>query len=185
MKKNKKETTETLNDELKAEVETPATETQDKIAELEAKIQEQADRIAELEDIKLRQMAEFDNFRRRTNQEKLDLLESAGEKIFKEMLPLIDDFERAEHGLQNLNADNLQGFKEGVDLIYRKFLTFLQKQNVTAIETEGQDFSTDLHDAITLFDAGEEKKGKIIDCTEKGYKLGEKVIRYAKVVVGK
>ena len=129
---------------------------------------------ADLEDKNLRMMAEFDNYRRRTNKEKLELMETAGEKIFTEMLPLIDDFERAIDAIDD----------EGVKLIYQKFLSFLDKQGVHAIETENADFNTDEHEAITTLAAGEEKKGKVIDCTQKGYKLGEKVIRFAKVVVG-
>lgn len=147
----------------------------EKIAELEAKI-------AELEDAKLRQIAEFDNYRRRTNKEKLELLETAGENIFKEMLPLIDDFERAVDAMEK--TEDIDAVREGIRLIQQKFLTFLDKHDVHAIETEGVDFSTDEHEAITTFAAGEDKKGKIIDCTQKGYKLGDKVIRFAKVVVG-
>lgn len=147
-----------------------------KIAELEAKLAEQETKIAELEDLKLRQMAEFDNYRRRTNKEKLDLMETAGESIFKDMLPLVDDFERA------IQAD--ASLSEGVQLIYQKFITFLEQHNVKAIATENADFNTDEHEAITTFAAGEDKQGKVIDCTQKGYKLGEKVIRFAKVVVG-
>lgn len=147
-------------------------------------------RIEELEDKNLRMMAEFDNFRRRTNKEKLDLMATAGERIFKEMLPLVDDFERA---IDNVQRDNIQAPKEderyqamveGVNLIYQKFLSFLDKNDVHVIETEGADFNTDEHEAVTTFAAGEDKKGKVIDCTQKGYKLGEKVIRFAKVVVG-
>ena len=160
----------TLNDE-KGEEPTP----EEKIAELEAKI-------AELEDAKLRQIAEFDNYRRRTNKEKLDLMETAGENIFKEMLPLIDDFERAIDAMEK--TDDIDAVREGIRLIQQKFLTFLDKHDVHPIETEGVDFSTDEHEAITTFAAGEDKKGKIIDCTQKGYKLGDKVIRFAKVVVG-
>ena len=148
---------------------------EEKIAELEAKI-------ADLEDAKLRQIAEFDNYRRRTNKEKLDLLETAGENIFKEMLPLIDDFERAIDAMDK--TDDIDAVREGIRLIQHKFLTFLDKHEVHPIETEGVDFSTDEHEAITTFAAGEDKKGKIIDCTQKGYKLGDKVIRFAKVVVG-
>ena len=145
---------------------------------------------ADLEDKNLRMMAEFDNYRRRTNKEKLELMETAGEKIFTEMLPLIDDFER---GIANLTPSLSQGeggeaqyeaVVSGMKLIYQKFLSFLDKQGVHAIETENADFNTDEHEAITTFAAGEEKKGKVIDCTQKGYKLGEKVIRFAKVVVG-
>ena len=143
-------------------------------------------RIEELEDKNLRMMAEFDNYRRRTNKEKLDLMATAGERIFTEMLPLVDDFERAI----KVQSDNVQGTKdydsmaEGVRLIYQKFIAFLDKNDVHAIETEGVDFNTDEHEAVTTFAAGEDKKGKVIDCTQKGYKLGEKVIRFAKVVVG-
>ena len=139
--------------------------------ELLAQAQE---RIAELEDKNLRMMAEFDNYRRRTNKEKLELMETAGERIFKDMLPLVDDFERAVAATQD----------EGVKLIYQKFLSFLDKNDVHPIETENADFNTDEHEAVTTFAAGEDKKGKVIDCTQKGYKLGEKVIRFAKVVVG-
>lgn len=143
----------------------------DTAEELLAKAQE---RIAELEDKNLRMMAEFDNFRRRTNKEKLELMETAGERIFTQMLPLVDDFERAVAATQD----------EGVKLIYQKFLSFLDKNDVHPIQTEDADFNTDEHEAVTTFAAGEEKKGKVIDCTQKGYKLGDKVIRFAKVVVG-
>lgn len=143
----------------------------DAAEELLAQAQE---RIAELEDKNLRMMAEFDNFRRRTNKEKLELMETAGERIFTQMLPLVDDFERAVAATQD----------EGVKLIYQKFLSFLDKNDVHPIQTEDADFNTDEHEAVTTFAAGEEKKGKVIDCTQKGYKLGDKVIRFAKVVVG-
>ena len=140
------------------------------------------ERIAELEDKNLRMMAEFDNFRRRTNKEKLDLMATAGERIFVEMLPLVDDFERAVAVMDKTN--DIDAVREGIKLIQQKFLSCLEKQDVHPIETEGVDFNTDEHEAVTTFAAGEEKKGKVIDCTQKGYKLGEKVIRFAKVVVG-
>lgn len=150
--------------------------------ELQAKVAELEKRVAELEDQKLRQIAEFDNYRRRTNKEKLDLLETAGERIFKEMLPLVDDFERAKDAMQK--TDDVAAIREGIDLIYNKFIKFLDTNNVHPIDTDNVAFSTDEHEAITTFAAGEDKKGKIIDCTQKGYKLGDKVIRFAKVVVG-
>ena len=140
------------------------------------------ERIAELEDKNLRMMAEFDNYRRRTNKEKLELIETAGERIFKEMLPLVDDFERATDAMEK--TDDIESVREGIKLIQQKFISFLDKQDVHAIETDGVDFNTDEHEAITTFAAGEDKKGKVIDCTQKGYKLGDKVIRFAKVVVG-
>ena len=140
-------------------------------------------RIEELEDKNLRMMAEFDNYRKRTNKEKLDLMATAGERIFTEMLPLVDDFERALGAISHQPSDVSQ-LGEGVRLIYNKFIAFLDKNDVHAIETEGVDFNTDEHEAVTTFAAGEDKKGKVIDCTQKGYKLGDKVIRFAKVVVG-
>ena len=149
---------------------------------LEQKVAELEQKVADLEDLKLRQMAEFDNYRRRTNKEKLDLIETAGERIFTEMLPLVDDFERATAAMEK--TDDINAVREGIRLIQQKFIAFLDKHEVHAIETEGADFNTDEHEAVTLFAAGEDKKGKIIDCTQKGYKLGDKVIRFAKVVVG-
>ncbi len=173
--KDKKENIEELEkekEEVTLEEQAEEQQTQEPTAEEQlAKAQE---RIAELEDKNLRMMAEFDNFRRRTNKEKLELMETAGERIFKEMLPLVDDFERAVAATQD----------EGVKLIYQKFLSFLDKNDVHPIQTEDADFNTDEHEAVTTFAAGEEKKGKVIDCTQKGYKLGDKVIRFAKVVVG-
>ena len=154
--------------------ETMSAALEEKIAGMEEQIAGLEREKADLEDKNLRMMAEFDNYRRRTNKEKLDLMETAGEKIFIEMLPLIDDFERAIAAIDD----------EGVKLIYQKFLSFLDKHGVHAIETDNVDFNTDEHEAITTFAAGEEKKGKVIDCTQKGYKLGDKVIRFAKVVVG-
>ena len=139
-------------------------------------------RIEELEDKNLRMMAEFDNYRRRTNKEKLELMETAGERIFKDILPLVDDFERATEAMQK--TEDIEAVREGIKLIYQKFLSFLAANDVHVIETEGADFNTDEHEAVTTFAAGEDKKGKVIDCTQKGYKLGDKVIRFAKVVVG-
>jgi molecular chaperone GrpE len=107
---------------------------------------------------------------------------TAGERIFVEMLPLVDDFERAVEAMQK--TEDIDALREGIQLIQQKFISFVEKQNVHAIETEGVDFNTDEHEAITMFAAGEDKKGKVIDCTQRGYKLGEKVIRFAKVVVG-
>ena len=153
--------------------ETP--EVQEEVQEPTAPSAEELEaRIAELEDKNLRMMAEFDNYRRRTNKEKLELMATAGERIFTDMLPLVDDFERALAVIDD----------EGVRLIYNKFLAFLDKNDVHPIQTEGVDFNTDEHEAVTTFAAGEEQKGKVIDCTQKGYKLGDKVIRFAKVVVG-
>lgn len=162
---------DTREAEAPAEEQTP----EQHIAELEK-------RVAELEDKNLRMMAEFDNYRRRTNREKLDLMATAGERIFTEMLPLVDDFERAVAAMDK--TDDIEAVREGIRLIQQKFIGFLNKQDVHAIETDGVDFNTDEHEAITTFAAGEEQRGKVIDCTQRGYKLGDKVIRFAKVVVG-
>jgi Molecular chaperone GrpE (heat shock protein) len=148
----------------------------------EQQIERLEKRVAELEDIRLRQMAEFDNYRRRTNKEKLDLMDTAGDKLLVDILPLVDDFERARDAMAK--TDDITSLREGIDLIYSKFIAWLDKQDVHAIDTVDADFNTDEHEAITTFAAGEDKRGKIIDCTQKGYKHGDRVIRFAKVVVG-
>lgn len=138
--------------------------------------------ILDLRDKQLRMMAEFDNYRRRTAKEKLELQKTAGERIFVDMLPLIDDFERAQQAMAA--TDDIEALRQGIDLIYQKFVGFLAQNDVKAIDTADADFNTEYHEAITTLAMGEEKKGKVIDCTKKGYTLGEKVIRYAQVVVG-
>lgn len=170
-------------EQIEEQVENQEQELQEQVEETQTPTTEELEaRIAELEDKNLRMMAEFDNYRRRTNKEKLDLMATAGESIFKEMLPLIDDFERAAEAMNK--TDDIEAVREGIRLIQQKFISFLDKQGVHAIETEGVDFNTDEHEAVTTFAAGEEQKGKVIDCTQRGYKLGDKVIRFAKVVVG-
>ena len=171
------------NQEVEEKVEEQVEQTQESTGSTPEKtIEELEARIADLEDKNLRMMAEFDNYRRRTNKEKLELMATAGERIFKEMLPLVDDFERAAEAMEK--TDDIDAVREGIKLIQQKFISFLDKEDVHAIETEGVDFNTDEHEAVTTFAAGEEQKGKVIDCTQKGYKLGDKVIRFAKVVVG-
>jgi molecular chaperone GrpE len=188
MKKNKdkKNAEQLVDQELEntttTTAETAAVEEKTEAELLQAKVTELEARVAELEDLKLRQMAEFDNFRRRTNKEKLDLLTTAGERIFNDMLPLVDDFERAKDAMTK--TEDILALREGIDLIYNKFIGFLAANNVKVIDTTDAEFNTDLHEAITTFPASEDKKGKVIDCTQKGYTLGEKVIRFAKVVVG-
>ena len=178
-----KKTVETVNNsEAVNDAEAAGAEEVSEIEQLQAKVAELEARVAELEDLKLRQMAEFDNFRRRTNKEKLELMTTAGERIFCDMLPLVDDFERAKMAMAK--SDDINAVREGIDLIYNKFINFLSANDVRAIDTTDADFNTDLHEAITTFAAGEDKKGKVIDCTQKGYTLGEKVIRFSKVVVG-
>ena len=178
-----KEAVETVNNsEAMNDGEAAGAEEVSETDPLQAKVAELEARVAELEDLKLRQMAEFDNFRRRTNKEKLELMTTAGERIFCDMLPLVDDFERAKVAMAK--SEDINAVREGIDLIYNKFINFLAANNVKAIDTTDADFNTDLHEAITTFAAGDDKKGKVIDCTQTGYTLGEKVIRFAKVVVG-
>ncbi len=139
--------------------------------------------VADLSDKHLRLIAEYDNYRKRTLKEKMELTKMAGQKIFVNILPVIDDFERA---IQHLgSASDLDSVKSGIDLIYSKFVSYLSQQGVKAIDTKDQDFDADLHEAITKIPApSEEMKGKVIDCLEKGYVLDDKVIRFPKVVVG-
>ena len=128
-------------------------------------------------------MAEFDNYRKRTLKERSDLIKTAGENILSSMLPLVDDFERALKAMET--AEDVVAVKEGVDLIYNKFIAFLLQNGVKAIPTDNEVFNTDLHEAITTFPAPtEDMKGKIIDCVSKGYTMNDKVIRFSKVVVG-
>ena len=173
---------EKIEEKIEEQVEQPVEEQVQE--EQTPNVEELEARIAELEDKNLRMMAEFDNYRRRTNKEKLDLMATAGERIFTEMLPLVDDFERALASINGANGENGDALLNGVQLIYQKFISFLDKNDVHVIQTEGVDFNTDEHEAVTTFAAGEDQKGKVIDCTQKGYTLGDKIIRYAKVVVG-
>jgi molecular chaperone GrpE len=149
----------------------------------DAVIEEMAARLEELSDKHLRLQAEFDNFRRRTLKEKAELIKSGGESVLVSILPVIDDFERALGLLKNV-ADEDAG-KQGTLLIYNKFSEFLKQNNVKEISALNQDFDVDLHEAITKVPAPEENmKGKVVDVVQKGYTLNEKVIRFAKVVIG-
>ena len=185
MKKQKVEETPEQNEkqvenQVTEEKEMTADETADQIS---ADIENLNQEVSELKDKNLRLMAEFDNFRKRSIKERADLIKFAGEDVLKKILPLIDDFER---GLQAMDsAEDVKAVKEGVDLIYAKFISFLTENGVNVIPTQNEVFNTDLHKAVTTFPApSEEMKGKIIDCVSKGYTLNEKVIRFAKVVVG-
>ncbi len=151
--------------------------------ELKKKIEELEIQKKELNEKFLHLYSEFDNYKKRTNREKLELLDTASEKVIVNILPIIDDFERAIKANENL--EDIQVIKEGFSLIYNKMLQLLNRFDVTEISAKGEVFDTDLHEAVTHFPAPtEEEKGKVIDVTEKGYKIKEKVIRYAKVVVG-
>lgn len=164
---NKEESTESA--------ETPEVE----IDPLEAAMAE----IAELKKQILYKVAEFDNYRKRVIKEKADLIMNGGEKVITAILPVMDDMERALEQMRK--AEDVQAVVEGVELIQKKFMGILEKQGVKPIETKDADFDVEVHEAIAQFPApSEEMKNKVVDCTLKGYKLNEKVIRHAQVVVG-
>ena len=141
---------------------------------------------AEVENMKdkyLRLSAEFDNYRKRTMKEKAELILNGGEKSISSILPIVDDFERALKNMET--AEDVAAVREGVELIYNKFMTILGQNGVKVIETKEQPLNTDFHEAIAVIPApAEELKGKILDCVQTGYTLNDKVIRHAKVVVG-
>ena len=140
-------------------------------------------KIAELNDKYIRKVAEFDNYRKRTLKEKTELILNGGEKTITKILPIIDDMERAI--ANGKETDDVATLREGMDLIYKKFLKILEGEGVELIATIGEDFNTDYHEAIAMVPGmGDENKGKVIDCVQTGYTLNGKVIRYAKVAVG-
>ena len=153
---------------------------QDNVADDLAALQQKYD---ELNDTHLRLRAEFDNYRKRTMREKADLIKMGGEGALKNLLPVIDDFERA---LQNIRAtEEVEALREGVDLIYTKFMNYLSQQGVKAIEAVGKPFDTEEFEAIATIPAPQpDMKGKVIDCVQTGYILYDKVLRHARVVVG-
>ena len=164
---NKEESTESA--------ETPEVE----VDPLEAAMAE----IAELKKQILYKVAEFDNYRKRVIKEKADLIMNGGEKVITAILPVMDDMERALEQMRK--AEDVHAVVEGVELIQKKFMGILEKQGVKPIETKDADFDVEVHEAIAQFPApSEEMKNKVVDCTLKGYKLNEKVIRHAQVVVG-
>lgn len=165
--------TDNAGEEIKQEVAVEET------APLDAAKQE----VAELKDKYLRLYADFENFRRRTSKEKLELLSTASADIVKLILPVVDDFERAKVSFDS--STDIVALKEGVDLIYTKLLKTLESKGLKAIESKGETFDVEIHESIAQFPAPtEEQKGKVIDEIEKGYYLNDKVIRYAKVIVG-
>lgn len=188
-KKNTKTTQQNKKAEDKAKnnnAKTSKEEVKDEIKE--EKIEKQpektdAEKLAELNDKYLRLAAEYDNYRRRTLKEKMELSKTAGEDILVNILPVIDDFER---GLDTIDkAKDIDAVKEGVQLIYNKFQDFLKQRGVKPIDAKEKEFDTDLHEALTKIPAPtDELKGKVVDVIEKGYYLNDKIIRFSKVVVG-
>ena len=179
------------------ELEQPQTETQDTTEAVDSSATEEKDavqeeansielleaQVAELKDKYLRQVAEFDNYRKRTLKEKTELILNGGEKVMTALLPVMDDFERA---LESFNkSSDIDALREGVTLIFEKLVKTLEGQGLKAIEAVGQDFNTDFHEAIAMIPAtNDDEKGKVIDCVQTGYMLNEKVIRHAKVAIG-
>ena len=154
----------------------PEETAEDKIAQLTKQIEDEKKEYLFL-------MAEFDNFRKRTIREKAELIRNGAEKALGDMLPIVDDFERAIKA--NENADDIDAVKEGFSLIYNKFIKYLEKNQVKAMQSTGCEFNTEMHEAVTTFPAPDESmKGKIIDTVLTGYTINNKVLRHAKVVVG-
>lgn len=154
----------------------PEEQLQKELEQAQATIEDQKDKY-------LRLSAEFDNYRKRTMKEKAELILNGGERCITSILPIIDDFERALQTMQS--ATDVAAVREGVELIYTKFISTLEKNGVKAIETQEKALDTDFHEAIAVIPAPtKELKGKILDCTKKGYTLNDKVIRHAQVVVG-
>ena len=148
----------------------------DKVKELEEKLEEQHDKY-------LRLSADFDNYRKRTLKEKAEWTTLAGAEIYTSLLPVLDDFERAMASMSS--SDDIHAVCQGIELIYNKFRDYLNQQGIKEIDAIHKEFDTDLHDAVTKIPAPKKNlKGKVVDIIEKGYMLNDKVIRYAKVVVG-
>ena len=179
---------ETQSEETRSE-ETPETE-ETRSEECGESAEEELDPVeklqAELAEVKnqlLYKAAEFENYRKRTLKERAELILNGGEKVLTAILPVVDDMERAIENGQK--TDDPQVLREGMELIYQKFVKTLESQGVTKIETKDADFDTDLHEAVAMVPGmGDDKKGKVIDCLQEGYKLNDKVIRHAKVAVG-
>lgn len=189
--KDKEILEEAANENIKASVEentaenTVEQENVELTAEekLQKELNEANEKISTLEDKYLRQVAEFDNYRKRTIKEKAEIIKNGGERVIESILPVLDDFERA---MSNMAKDeNAAEILTGVELIYNKFTGILKQNGLQKIETEGADFNTDFHEAIALIPTPDENlKGKVLDCVQPGYTLNEKVIRHAKVAVG-
>lgn len=155
----------------------------ERIEELEKQVKELSEKVEKEKDDYIRLMAEFDNYRRRTSQEKMDLVNVASEETIKGLLPILDDCERAIAALKD-SADS-SAAKEGTELIYGKLIAYLKSKGLSSIEAKGLEFNTDVHEAVAQFPVQEEEmKGKVFDVVQTGYTLNGKVIRFAKVVVG-
>jgi len=139
--------------------------------------------LAEMKDKYLRQVAEFDNYRKRTLKEKTELILNGGEKVMTALLPIMDDLERAQQNMEK--SDDINSLKEGLELVFQKLQKILESQGLKKIDTKDQNFNTDFHEAIAMVPAqNNEQKGMVVDCVQAGYMLNDKVIRHAKVAIG-
>ena len=173
----------TVENETEKETEGTVESEQEETTEDKDPLEKAQEEIAELKDRWLRSVAEFENYRKRTLKERAELILNGGEKFITSILPVLDDMERAiENGTK---TDDPAVLREGMTLIYQKFMETLESQGVSKIDTENADFDTDVHEAVAMVPGmGDDKKGKVIDCLQQGYKLNDKVIRHAKVAVG-
>jgi molecular chaperone GrpE len=149
----------------------------------ESEIEKLQEQIEELKDKNLRLAAEFDNFRRRNAKERVELIQTAGREVIKDLLEVLDDSERAQQQMEK--ADNVNQIKEGIQLVFNKLRNILIAKGLKPMEVMGKEFDPDLHEAVSEIDAGEKMRGKIVAEVQKGYYLNDKIIRFAKVVVGK
>jgi molecular chaperone GrpE len=147
-----------------------------------SQLNELTEKLAELQDRYLRLSAEFDNYRKRTLKERYELIKTAGEDVIKDLLPVLDDFDRAMSVMSS--SDSIDAILEGTNLIYSKFKSILENRGLTEINPVGENFDPDIHEAIAKIKGTDEQTGKIIDVTQKGYSLNEKIIRHPKVVTG-
>lgn len=175
--------TEDQDDQEVTVVKEGTEEPQEEEDEEEDEISNLKSEISNLQDKYLRSVAEFDNYRKRTTKEKAELILNGGSNAIKAILPVLDDMERAiENGAK---TEEPQVLREGMELIYQKFQKALEGLGVKQIETEDADFDVDVHEAVAMVPGmGDDKKGKVIDCLQRGYKLNDKVLRHAKVAVG-
>lgn len=165
-----------------ADEETTTTDTMADASTAEDELVKLAAEVAEWKDKYVRLQAEFDNYRKRTLREKMELVETGGKEVLLAMLPVKDDVERAVAAM--FKTEDLESVRQGVQLIAQKFTEALKQRGVTQIEVVGQPFDEEVAEAVARFAAGEEQKGLVIDCVQTGYRLGERVLRFAKVVVG-
>ena len=174
--------TDQVSDEAAKDVQNASEESSQETAEPLSELEQAQALVEEYKDKYLRQVAEFDNYRKRVIKEKAELIKNGGEKVISAILPIVDDFERASENMAKM--EDIDAVKEGVELIIEKFLTALHNEGLEKIDAVGQPFDVDFHEAIAMVPSpSDEMKGKVIDCVQTGYKLNDKVIRHAKVAV--